>query len=145
MYRKSIAAFSCSLLVWASAAIAGEAPQRDWKLVLFGAQWCAPCRLEIRELAALAEAAKPARLQLAWIDRKPTNLPAPPPGGWSVSPPAEARRLMASAAPSARGLPMAILFDGTRACAVREGPITVLDLRGMKDSCRVQSLPVEGY
>jgi thiol-disulfide isomerase/thioredoxin len=139
MYRKSIVAAFLTLLLGVPAAVLGEAPRSDLTLVLFGAQWCAPCRTEVRELAALSEAARPARLQLAWIDRAPSVAPS---DRWSVLPPAEARRLFETAAPSAKGLPMAMLFDGDRVCARWEGPVSILDVRRLKDSCRVHSAPV---
>lgn len=130
MNSKSIAAVLLSSLLLT---VSPAAAEDDLTLVLFGAQWCAPCRTELRELSALAQAAAPARIRLAWIDRAPTGLPS---GAWSVVPPAEARRLFERSGTATRGLPMAALFSGDRACAHWQGPVTVAEVRRLKEACQ---------
>lgn len=126
--KSIIAVLLSSLFLAASPATAED----ELTLVLFGAQWCAPCRTELRELSSLAQAAAPARIQLAWIDRAPTGLPS---GAWTVLPPSEARHLLERSGPAARGLPMAALFAGGRVCAHWQGPVTATEVRRLKEVC----------
>src|SRR5262245_21215187 len=76
-------------------------------IVLFGASWCAPCRVELRQLAALSDAASPDRIEVAWIDRAPTGAIADA----TVVPPAEAGRRFAQLTGSNQGLPVTAIFD----------------------------------
>jgi thiol-disulfide isomerase/thioredoxin len=134
MYRKSIAKTFIMPLLLLAAPASAEGP-KDLTLILFGAHWCAPCRAEVRDLPALADAAEPARLLIAWLDRKPAGLPANIGGRWSVLTPPDARRLWEGLGDKARGLPTAVLLDDERPCAEWHGGVTPQEIGKMKASC----------
>lgn len=80
-------------------------------IVMFGANWCAPCRVELRQLSSLAAAASPDRLVVAWIDREPLNRPVSPWANVVFIPPFEAQREFRAIAGGNYGLPVAAMFD----------------------------------
>jgi len=100
------------------------------RIVLFGAHWCAPCRAELQALPALAAAAAPVPIVLAWIDR-------PPRTAFSQVPAPAARALAKRIAGDGYGLPFAALLDadGTP-CAIRRGPLLPADVREFVDACK---------
>jgi thiol-disulfide isomerase/thioredoxin len=79
-------------------------------LLLFGANWCAPCRAELGELPALALAVAPGRLILAWTDVEP-RLQAGHPANVRVLSREEARALLGAHASMNAGLPFAVARD----------------------------------
>ena len=105
------------------------------RVVLVGAHWCAPCRAELPELGALASAAHPARLALAWIDRKPV-LTAPASGLVEVLSVSAAQDLVARHAAAGRGVPFAVAYgaDG-KPCTVWRGPLKSADWPKLEQAC----------
>ncbi|MDE2405872.1 MAG: hypothetical protein KGM17_14480 [Sphingomonadales bacterium] len=123
-----------SILVLLQATLLAPAPAAPapMRLVLFGAVWCAPCRAELRNLPALAGAAAPQRITLAWIDRPalPTTAEV------AQLPPAQAARLARELLGEGYGLPAAVMLDaGGRACAVLRAPLTPAAIAGLRKAC----------
>ena len=128
------------LALMAAAALPGEgatpgAPPRGHVIVMFGARWCAPCMAEYRGLSALAAAAAPDRLALAWIDRP---IAPPPELAPTVDalPPGDARRLAETALGEGYGLPSSAMLDSSgHACALWRSPLHPDDLKAMRLQC----------
>lgn len=126
---------------------AAPAPDRDGKagvIMLFGAHWCAPCMAEYQALPALATAAAPDRIVLAWIDRPIVRPPGAPAIVADIrSLPAEdARRLAQNLAGDGYGLPFSVMFDGAaRACAIWRRALHADDLAALRAQCAATRLP----
>ena len=103
--------------------------------MLVGAHWCAPCRAELPELGTLAIAARPARLALAWIDRKPV-LTTPVSGVVEVFSVSAAQDLVARHGAAGRGVPFAVAYgpDG-KPCTVWRGPLKPADWPKLEQAC----------
>lgn len=103
-------------------------------LVMFGANWCAPCLEELRNLPALAAGMAPERVVLVWQDGPPRKLWPSWPANAEIKPATEGDRL-AGGAPSA-GLPYAVLLDSEgKRCAVWNGKMTPERLPRLKARC----------
>lgn len=105
------------------------------RVVLFGANGCVPCRVELRRLDELKAAAHPRGLMLAWIEGAPPaearrqDVPSLPPAG--------AKRLFEALAGQSTGLPTAVMTDEAgRPCALHRGPLRPEMLPAMNRSCR---------
>jgi thiol-disulfide isomerase/thioredoxin len=122
MRFKSILAIASILLaIPADASADGlTAPART--IILIGADWCAPCVAELRELPALAKAAAPNRLVLAWTDRSARLPPEAAQLGVTQVSLAKARELMARYGHGNSGLPLVVMLsnDGTACGTLRE-------------------------
>lgn len=131
---------SIAAMVWAAAgyAEAKETPpaRPANALVLFGANWCAPCLEELKDLPGLASAAAPARLVLAWTDATPPRLWPSWPANATTMPRAAAVRMMAEFETDSAGLPFAVLLDAQgRSCAVWRGKVTRERIAALKARC----------
>ncbi len=114
-------------------------------IILFGASWCAPCELELRNLPALAAAAAPDRLVIAWIDQLPPPKLASGLANVSILQPVEARRHFNAVAGNNHGLPVSVIFDaGGKPCAMLRESLEPDKLRRMKAACRDRALPSIG-
>ena len=132
MFRLATAIAAVALA--ATGARASEGPGVGPAVILFGARWCAPCRGELGHLDALAAAAHPAVVTLAWIDGEPPLAELP--DGVRVVPGAVAGRMFQSLAPDAAGLPQAVLVSRTGAvCARYPGPINAARLQSLMRGC----------
>jgi hypothetical protein len=104
-------------------------------LIVFGANWCAPCLQELRELPALAAAVVPAQIIIAWRDGAPRKVWPSWPANAEVRGPAEADRWAGGADLSA-GLPYAVLLDGQgKHCVVWNGRVTPERIARLKARC----------
>lgn len=107
------------------------------ELLLFGADWCAPCRAELAELPALARAIAPDRLILAWTDVEP-RLPTGRPANVRVLDRGEARLLLAFYAEINAGLPFALARDARgRTCGFVRHRLNPADAAALIAPCRV--------
>lgn len=105
-------------------------------VVLFGANWCAPCLDELRTLPALAQAAAPMRIVLAWTDGAPVRLWREWPANAEQLPVADAVRTIERLGGQTAGLPYAVLVDGQgRRCADRRGGVTPERIAALKARC----------
>lgn len=103
----------------AGSAHAGSEPEP--RIVLFGANWCAPCLAELRELPQIASAAAPDRVIIAWIDEGVRISDKAEKAGVMQVSAASARDLMARHGTGNAGLPLAVMLgsDGKRCAMVR--------------------------
>lgn len=117
----------------------------DWKfppgsLILFGANWCAPCLEELRELPVFAQAVAPSRVILAWTDGKPPQLWREWPANAEMAPIADAIAAMEHLGGATAGLPYVMLLDGKgKLCADLRGKLTLERLEKLKTRCRAGS------
>jgi thiol-disulfide isomerase/thioredoxin len=135
MHWKLILSIAVMLLA-TSAGIAAEPAASARTIILFGADWCAPCVAELRDLPALADAAAPDRLILAWTDR-PARVPdkAVRSGVTQVTV-ARARELMARYGEGNAGLPLVVMLrsDGTP-CAIQHRSLSSEGLAALLKRC----------
>jgi hypothetical protein len=123
MRFKPALAIAAMLLAVPAVAPAGQPASPAHTIILLGADWCAPCVVELRELPTLARAAAPLRLVLAWTDRA-ARLPAEAVRlGVTQVPLATAREMLARYGEGNAGLPLAVMLrgDGTACATLREG------------------------
>lgn len=117
-----------------SAAVAAHAPLPSRALVLFGAQWCAPCRAELAQLVPIGDAlGGEHRIVLAWLDRAPVIASAP--RATTVTP-AQATAMAEPLLAQAHGLPFAVMTDDAGAvCALVRGPVHPADIAALRTRC----------
>jgi hypothetical protein len=136
MPLRTTLAMALTLFAVPTAAAAGEPATPAHTIILIGADWCAPCVAELRDLPALARAAAPARLVLAWTDHS-ARLPveAVQLGVTQVSA-AMAREMVARYDERHSGLPMAVMLrnDGT-ACGMLRQRLSREGIAAMLRSC----------
>jgi hypothetical protein len=108
-------------------------------VIMFGANWCAPCLEELRNLPELAAATAPGRLLLAWRDGSPRPLWPAWPANVDIKPSAEIERLVGSKDLPA-GLPYAVVLDskGER-CAVLNGKLTRDRIARLRARCSIDN------
>jgi hypothetical protein len=134
---RSLSIVVAALFLLGNASPAKPEPKPAGALILFGADWCAPCLVELRDLAGLAKAAAPRRIVLAWIDgeaaaRRSATLPA----NVELADPARARFLLDTVARDAAGLPYAVMLDGKGGmCADWRAPLPPEDIGAMRARC----------
>ena len=116
---------------------AADQPLPAHALILFGANWCAPCLAELRSLPLWGAAVAPAPLLLAWTDGQPPRLWRQWPANARLLPPGEAGPLLARIGGRTAGLPyVAMLDDKGRLCAELRGKLSAERLAGMQATCR---------
>jgi len=112
-------------------------PDDTRRIVLFGANWCVPCRMELKDLPELANAASPDQIVLAWIDRSPRVKLI---DGVTVMPRDQAVALFNRISPNGSGLPLAVLFDGEgRPCATLQVRLRIERLAKFRAACSLQT------
>ncbi|UZK70393.1 hypothetical protein OKW76_04925 [Sphingomonas sp. S1-29] len=128
-----------AVLALAAAPAAAQETTPPDTLLLFVASWCAPCHRELRELDAIAAAARPARtLVVAYDDTRATramlrNIDAN--RRWPIDTPAR-RELRRSLMQRAVGLPYAVLTDHRgEPCATSNQGLTAERARRLQRSC----------
>jgi hypothetical protein len=110
-------------------------PPRANAVLLLGANWCAPCLAELRELPALAAANAQGRIILLWEDGPPRPLWPRWPANAEIGTAAEAAALIGDGEISA-GLPFSILLDGdAKTCLVWKGRLTGERLARLRNRC----------
>ena len=117
-------------------ALASEPAAPLHTIILFGADWCAPCVTELRDLPKLAEAAAPDRLELAWTDH-PARLPAQAVRiGVTQASRIRVRELMMRYGQGNSGLPFVVMLrdDGTR-CATLGRRLSEEGITALRKRC----------
>lgn len=111
--------------------------QMERRIVLFGASWCAPCLVEIRELSHLAAAAAPDRLIIAWTDTGADGYLATLPANVERVERRTAQHMLESLGGDAAGLPYAVMLDAQgRRCAEWRAPLKPRDVARLRALCR---------
>lgn len=120
----------------ASSAARADRAAEPATIIMFGASWCAPCLIELSEIAALAKAAAPNRLEIAWIDRAPRINGAP--ANVAILSPSEARRKFQAAAGGEPGLPVTVMLtDDGRPCSILRQPATAAGVQRLISQCKL--------
>jgi hypothetical protein len=126
----------------AGAAADGDAPLPAGALLLFGANWCAPCLGELRSLPAWGAAMAPAPVLVAWTDRAPPRLWREWPVNARLLGLDEARALLRRMESRTAGLPYVALVDaGGHICADLRGALSPARLAAMKARCAASAPP----
>lgn len=126
------------LILLSSPASAREEMGKDAtvELLLFGANWCAPCRAELEELPGLAAVLGGDSLVVAWIDGTPRIEPKTLPANVRVLDRRSAQRLFDSFSTANAGLPLAVLRTATgKVCAVVRRRIRPIELATLRRGC----------
>jgi len=106
-------------------------------LILFGANWCAPCLAELRDLPAWGTAMAPALVLIAWTEGQPPMLWRQWPGNARLLAPGEAAPLLGQIGGKTAGLPYVALLDAEgKLCAELRGKLNPARLEAMKARCR---------
>ena len=139
--RKSlglIGAIALLIIPMPGLAVAEEQGART--IVLFGATWCAPCRVELRGLRDLAAAAPRINWIIAWDDNSLSRLRFARPAALREVTGSAAAALKARLAPDAAGYPFAVMLDaqGVR-CAAWPGPLTPALVDRLRKECASHS------
>lgn len=104
-------------------------------ILMFGASWCAPCIAELRDIATLASAAMPNRIQIVWTDNGINRYKIALPSNVEMASGAEvfeATRFISNVP----GLPYSVVLDGQRRiCAAWNGKLTPEAIRRMLADC----------
>lgn len=130
--------FLSALALLAAPAPAAEEP--EWPadaVLLFVAGWCAPCHAELKEVAALGEAAQPRRLLVVPADRSRATaaMVAPLAEGLVWRDAAAVRRIGSGA--FGAGLPVTLVTDARGAvCAEHRRVLRPADLATLVARCR---------
>lgn len=105
-------------------------------LILFGANWCAPCLEELRSLHLWGAVVAPAQVLLAWTDGSPPRLWSQWPGNARLLPPGEARPLLVRIGGRTAGLPYVAMLDAKgKLCADLRGKLSAERLSAMRQKC----------
>lgn len=118
-----------------SAVLSNENPSQP-AIFLFGASWCAPCIVELRNLAKLAAAAKPFKIIIVWADGKIRNFPLPRLDNVEITRDSEMRRMAALKGTEIVGLPYAAMTDRRgQKCAEWSGSLSPEIIVSFRERC----------
>lgn len=135
----------CGAALYVAAPVAAAVPVQ-WPrnaLVMFVAEWCAPCIDEMRRVNELERAAAPRRLVVVSLDQQPQLLVIrrqlerqddriSAAAGWKL--------LGALADGDAAGLPVSVMVnEHGRICATHAAAVTAADVAAMLTSCEEQA------
>ena len=125
--------------------LAGEAPHLaspaaaaslHRSFVMFGASWCAPCIVELRNIGAIAAAAGPDRIVIAWADSGIRNYRRTLPANVEIAPDAASQQLTRRFAADASGLPYTVMLNERgRKCAVVNAALTPGSVDELRRAC----------
>jgi len=102
-------------------------------IILFGANWCAPCRAELKDLAQLVRAAVPSQVVLAWLDGRPPVKERP---GVTILSREEAVAMFERIPGRNQGVPFNVIVDGDgKVCAELREPIRTEMVANFKATC----------
>lgn len=124
-------------VLFANTAVAAERPNSEGaELILFGANWCAPCRAELTDLPALAAVLGERRLILAWLDSAPPLGAQKVPANVRILDRRAAQALFGTFAKINAGLPLAIMRDRRGViCAVVKERLHAPQLVALQRGC----------
>ena len=135
---------SRALSIPAALALAGSAAEAPTSfpanaVLLFVADWCAPCHGEVARLDEIAGAARPRRVLVIGMDagasRGRLAASVPDPHRWRPDPEA-LRRLRAAVSAASAGLPYSVATDARgRACADSWLSLTAARTRALVAAC----------
>ena len=105
-------------------------------IILFGADWCAPCVAELRDLPDLARAAAPDRMALAWTDRMVRISPEVRRLGVTQLSLSRARELLSSYGTGNSGLPLVVMLgEDRKPCAMVRRRLTTVGIMELRNTC----------
>ncbi|WP_234149005.1 thioredoxin domain-containing protein [Sphingobium sufflavum] len=132
-----LALFGAILSGYGAFAVTPQSSADNRTIILFGASWCAPCLVELRNLPKLAAAAAPDRLVIAWTDGAARRLVSVHPANVELVEQDRAQQLLEEMAGDAAGLPYAVMLDGRgKRCAEWRAPLMPPDVSRFRALCR---------
>lgn len=117
--------------------IHAQTVDKQRELILFGANWCAPCRAELKDLDRMAARVAPDHLVVAWLDAPPRLSKKRLPANARVVSGLQARTLLNSFDGVGAGVPLAVMRDRQdNVCAVIKRRVRPADLAKILNGCR---------
>jgi len=105
-------------------------------ILMFGASWCVPCIVELRNIDALASSANPDRIKIIWSDGGIRGYKLPSSGDVEIISGTDTQRMMQQYASDASGLPYSVMLNEQgRKCAEWKTPLTSEAIKWMRATC----------
>lgn len=126
------------LLSFCEPASAKDSPPKSvGRIVLFGANWCAPCMVELRKLDLIVTLAGTRRVVIAWLDQAPDLPLQSDRRTFDVLSPKSARAMYRSYGEGNAGVPLTVALDSRdRRCGIVNAPLTGEAIGKLLSGCK---------